>query len=65
MRCVVLDKNGNIVNAIEADPVKDQIPGHTIIQHDYADTGWSYRKGIFSKPTMATASTVTLPNKTA
>jgi hypothetical protein len=43
-----------VVNVIQADPLIDSVPGHTLVQHDTAGIGWTYLSGVFTAPVVTT-----------
>ena len=49
MRQAVIDRNGNVVNVIEA-PKDWKVEGHTLIPSDTASTGDIYKDKKFTTP---------------
>ena len=50
-RCVVIDKNGDVVHALMADPHLDSIEGHVLFQDENAHPGWlPDENGVFHPP---------------
>lgn len=53
-KCAVLDKQGNVVDTIMADPVLDNIDNHTLIANSNATVGDTFVAGnLIKKPVIA------------
>jgi hypothetical protein len=55
MNYMIIDENGNVVNAIVLDNISQYTPpaGFQIIQSDIAGIGWVYINSVFSNPHIA------------
>lgn len=49
-RCAVLDKGGNVLSVINADPDLDSLPGVELVLHDDAVPGWALKDAQWVKP---------------
>lgn len=50
MRCAVLDKQGNVLNIIVADPSVDKVEGMTLVHSDAAGVGDTFDGKVFTSP---------------